>query len=63
VPGGRLFLPFQPLQAAQVEPTIERLAAVLTGHGYRVTGTPTADLATGRAGCVIGTVPGGAASA
>lgn len=63
VPGGRLFLPFQPLQAAQVEPTIERLAAVLTGHGYRVTGTPTADLATGRAGCVIGTVAGGAASA
>jgi hypothetical protein len=35
----------------------------LTGHGYRVTGTPTADLATGRAGCVIGTVAGGAASA
>jgi protein-L-isoaspartate O-methyltransferase len=62
-PGGRLFLPFQPLQATEVQPTIERLTAVLTGHGYRVTGTPTADLASGPAGCVIGTVAAGAATA
>jgi ubiquinone/menaquinone biosynthesis C-methylase UbiE len=54
-PGGRLFLPFQPLHATGVRPTIERLAAVLTGHGYRVTGTPTADLASGPAGCVVAT--------
>lgn len=54
-PGGRLFLPFQPLEPTQVEPTIERLTAVLTGHGFRMVGAPTADLATGPAGCVIAT--------
>ena len=52
-PGGRLYLPFQPLVRETVEPTLQGLAAVVTTAGFTVLATPIADLSTARVGCVI----------
>ena len=51
--GGRFVMPFQPLDPAVTEATAERLAGVLTRHGFFVDTVRTADLDTGRAGCVV----------
>jgi cyclopropane fatty-acyl-phospholipid synthase-like methyltransferase len=52
-PGGRFVQPFQPLDPAATEATADGLAAVLARHGFRVDDVRTADLSTGRAGCVV----------
>jgi hypothetical protein len=52
-PGGRFVLPYQPLDPAATEATAQRLAEVLARHGFRVDDVRTADLSTGRAGCVV----------
>jgi cyclopropane fatty-acyl-phospholipid synthase-like methyltransferase len=51
-PGGRFGQPFQPLDPATTAATAQRLIAVLTGHGFTVVDVRTAELASGRAGCV-----------
>jgi cyclopropane fatty-acyl-phospholipid synthase-like methyltransferase len=56
-PGGRLHLSYQPLDAAETEPTITRLEAVLTRNGFAVADVHTADLDTGRALTVVGRRP------
>lgn len=56
-PGGRLHLSYQPLDAAETEPTIARLEAVLTRNGFAVADVHTADLDTGRALTVVGGRP------
>lgn len=52
-PGGRFVQPFQPLDPAGAEATAERLAGVLSRHGFAVEEPRFADLASGRAACVI----------
>jgi SAM-dependent methyltransferase len=53
VPGGRFVLPYQPLDPAATEPIAERLTGVLACHGFGVLDVRTAELASGRAGCVV----------
>jgi ubiquinone/menaquinone biosynthesis C-methylase UbiE len=53
VPGGRFALPFQPLDPATTEPTIDRLAGMLDAGGFTVEERHVAELASGRAGCVV----------
>ncbi|MHA6619377.1 class I SAM-dependent methyltransferase [Pseudonocardia sp. DLS-67] len=55
-PGGRFALPFQPLDPASTEPTVRRLAGVLEAGGFTVVERHVADLASGRAGCVVAQV-------
>lgn len=52
-PGGRFALPFQPLDPASTEPTIRRLAGTLEAAGFEVVERRVAELASGRAGCVL----------
>lgn len=52
-PGGRFALPFQPLDPATTEPIAHRLAGTLREHGFVVDELRVADLASGRAGCVL----------
>lgn len=52
-PGGALYLPFQPLAAEQVRPTVDRLREVLEGHAFTVHEVLEANLASGRAACLI----------
>jgi SAM-dependent methyltransferase len=52
-PGGRFALPFQPLDPATTEPTARRLAGVLEAGGFTVLEQRVAELASGRAGCVL----------
>ncbi|GAA0944643.1 class I SAM-dependent methyltransferase [Pseudonocardia zijingensis] len=52
-PGGRFALPFQQLDPASTEPTVERLAGVLEAGGLTVVERHVAELASGRAGCVV----------
>jgi cyclopropane fatty-acyl-phospholipid synthase-like methyltransferase len=52
-PGGRFALPFQPLDPATTEPTANRLAAMLEAGGFTVEEQRVAELASGRAGCVL----------
>ncbi len=52
-PGGRLVLPYQPLDPAGTEATAARLAGTLGRHGFTVERTLVAELASGRAGCVV----------
>jgi ubiquinone/menaquinone biosynthesis C-methylase UbiE len=54
-PGGRFALPFQPLDPATTEPTVERLARVLDTSGFTVVERHVAELTSGRAGCVVAT--------
>jgi SAM-dependent methyltransferase len=53
VPGGRFALPFQPLDPASTEPTVDRLAGMLEAGGFTVVERHVAELASGRAGCVV----------
>ncbi len=52
-PGGRFALPFQPLDPATTEPTARRLAGILEAGGFTVLEQRVAELASGRAGCVL----------
>jgi ubiquinone/menaquinone biosynthesis C-methylase UbiE len=52
-PGGRFALPFQPLDPATTEPTARRLAGMLEAGGFTVEEQRVAELASGRAGCVL----------
>jgi ubiquinone/menaquinone biosynthesis C-methylase UbiE len=52
-PGGRFALPFQPLDPATTEPTVDRLARLLGDSGFTVVERHVAELASGRAGCVV----------
>jgi ubiquinone/menaquinone biosynthesis C-methylase UbiE len=52
-PGGRFALPFQPLDPATTEPTARRLAGILEAGGFTVEEQRVAELASGRAGCVL----------
>jgi SAM-dependent methyltransferase len=52
-PGGRFALPFQPLDPATTEPTVRRLAGLLEAGGFTVDEQRVAELASGRAGCVL----------
>ena len=52
-PGGRFALPFQPLDPATTGPTANRLAAMLEAGGFTVEEQRVAELASGRAGCVL----------
>jgi len=52
-PGGRFALPFQPLDPATTEPTARRLAGMLEAGGFTVLEQRVAELASGRAGCVL----------
>jgi cyclopropane fatty-acyl-phospholipid synthase-like methyltransferase len=52
-PGGRLVLPYQPLDPAATDATAARLAHTLGRHGFTVERTLVAELASGRAGCVV----------
>ena len=52
-PGGRFALPFQPLDPASTEPTLRRLAGLLATAGFVVEEQLAAELASGRAGCVL----------
>ena len=52
-PGGRFALPFQPLDPATTEPTARRLSGVLAAAGVEVLEQRVAELASGRAGCVL----------
>jgi ubiquinone/menaquinone biosynthesis C-methylase UbiE len=54
-PGGRFALPFQPLDPADTEPTLERLADVLARNGFAVEERSVAELGSGRAGFVVAT--------
>ena len=54
-PGGRFALPFQPLDPATTEPTVDRLAGMLEASGFTLLERHVADLAGGRAGCVVAT--------
>jgi ubiquinone/menaquinone biosynthesis C-methylase UbiE len=54
-PGGRFALPFQPLDPATTEPTVDRLARMLDAGGFTVVERHVAELASGRAGCVVAT--------
>jgi SAM-dependent methyltransferase len=51
--GGRFALPFQPLDPATTEPTARRLAGMLEAGGFVVEEQRVAELASGRAGCVL----------
>ncbi|OLT09363.1 hypothetical protein BJF78_30900 [Pseudonocardia sp. CNS-139] len=55
-PGGRFVQPFQPLDPAETAATAERLSAGLAAAGFRVTDVRTADLGSGRVGCVAAVV-------
>jgi SAM-dependent methyltransferase len=57
VPGGRLYLVYQPLVAAHAEPTVERLTAVLETNGFRVADVRVEAIASGRMLCVVGDAP------
>lgn len=52
-PGGRLYLPNQPLNASEVEPTARRLTAMLAEHGFAVDRVVTGDIPPVPAFCVI----------
>lgn len=52
-PGGRFYLPYQPLDPGTVEETAAALSAVLANHGFTIVDVLARDLSTGRAGCVI----------
>lgn len=52
-PHGRLYLPYQPLSSAEVEPTAERLTSVLAANGFVVDDVRFGELESGRSGCVI----------
>jgi SAM-dependent methyltransferase len=52
-PGGRFALPFQPLDPEGTEPTARRLVGVLEAGGFTVEEQRVAELAGGRAGCVL----------
>lgn len=52
-PGGRLYLTYEPLVAAEAEGTAETLATMLTGHGFTVHDGLVRDLAATRAVCVV----------
>jgi SAM-dependent methyltransferase len=52
-PGGRFALPFQPVDPATTEPTARRLAGMLEAGGFTVEEQRVAELASGRAGCVL----------
>lgn len=52
-PGGRLYLAYEPLVAAEAEGTAERLATMLTGHGFTVHDVLFQDLAATHAVCVV----------
>jgi cyclopropane fatty-acyl-phospholipid synthase-like methyltransferase len=54
-PGGRFALPFQPLDPTTTEPTVQRLAGMLEAGGFTVVERHVAELASGRAGCVVAT--------
>jgi ubiquinone/menaquinone biosynthesis C-methylase UbiE len=54
-PGGRFALPFQPLDPVTTEPTVDRLARMLEAGGFTVVERHVAELASGRAGCVVAT--------
>jgi SAM-dependent methyltransferase len=56
-PGGALYLPHQPLAAAEVEPTNARLSAMLEANGYAIRDVLVGEIASGRCGCVIATPP------
>ena len=56
VSGGRFALPFQPLDPTTTEPTARRLAGVLDACGFTVEEQLVAELASGRAGCVLARV-------
>jgi SAM-dependent methyltransferase len=51
--GGRFALPFQPLDPASTEPTLQRLAGMLGAAGFVVEDQLVAELPSGRAGCVL----------
>jgi ubiquinone/menaquinone biosynthesis C-methylase UbiE len=53
VAGGRFALPFQLLDPAATEPTARRLAGMLEAGGFTVVQRHVAELASGRAGCVV----------
>jgi SAM-dependent methyltransferase len=53
--GGRFALPFQPLDPSTTEPTVRRLAGRLEAAGFTVVERHVAELASGRAGCVVAT--------
>jgi SAM-dependent methyltransferase len=53
VPGGRFALPFQPLDPASTESTLQRLAGVVAAGGFVVEEQRVAELASGRAGCLL----------
>ena len=46
-------MPYQPLDPAATTATAERLTGVLARHGFAVVDVRTAELAGGRAGCVV----------
>jgi len=52
-PGGRLFLVYQPLVAAQAARTVATLSALLAEHNYAVVAAPIHDLASGRIFAVV----------
>jgi SAM-dependent methyltransferase len=52
-PRGRFALPFQPLDPGSTERTVQRLAGVLEAGGFTVVERHVAELASGRAGCVV----------
>lgn len=52
-PGGRFALPFQPLDPITTAPTARRLAGMLAAAGFEVVAQRVAELASGRAGCVL----------
>jgi SAM-dependent methyltransferase len=54
-PDGRFALPFQPLDPSTTEPTVRRLAGMLEAAGFTVVERHVAELASGRAGCVVAT--------
>ena len=49
---GRFYLPYQPLNPETIEMDAERLAAMLTAHGFVVDETVIDEITTGSVGCV-----------
>lgn len=52
-PGGQFYLPYQPLDPGSVEAVAATSAATLERQGFTIIDRLTADLHSGRAGCVI----------
>jgi hypothetical protein len=55
-PGGRFYLPYQPLDPGAVRETASPLSAVLADHGFAIVDTLAETISSGPVGCVIAEV-------